>query len=437
MGVGLFIVSEAFFFLAIFWAFFHSALAPAVELGALWPPMGIESINAFELPLLNTIILLSSGITVTYAHHSLIQGNRSGALYGLIFTVILAFIFTAFQGVEYSVSSFTLSDGSFGSCFYFGTGLILAPINKLNKKSADNKNKLSPFWITGFSDAESSFSVKVGKDNTRKYNIRIVPTFSIELHKRDIVLLKTIRDFFGLGTIITRIRGGKPTAIYSVQSIKSLSETIIPHFKQYPLLTQKRADFVLFSSIVELMVKGKHLDYEYLIQILSIKASMNTGISNYFKMEFPLKKVERPIICSQVIKSPLWLVGFIEGEGCFYIKIRKNNNVVKQVSLTFSISQHSRDLYLMNKIKDYLHCGLIDKVSTRPNSVTFVINSYLDILEKVIPLLKIKPLLGIKSLDFNDFCKVASLIESKSHLTQKVISEIFFIKKGMNSGRLL
>jgi cytochrome c oxidase subunit 3 len=84
--------------------------------------MGIEAVNPFELPLLNTVILLSSGVTVTYAHHSLIQGNRKGALYGLIATVLLAIIFTGFQGVEYSVSSFTISDGAFGTCFYFGTG---------------------------------------------------------------------------------------------------------------------------------------------------------------------------------------------------------------------------------------------------------------------------------------------------------------------------
>ena len=122
IGVALFIVSEGLFFLAIFWAFFHSALSPTVELGAQWPPIGIEAINPFELPLLNTVILLSSGVTVTYAHHSLIQGNRKGALYGLVFTILLAIIFTLLQGIEYSVSSFTISDGAFGSCFYFGTG---------------------------------------------------------------------------------------------------------------------------------------------------------------------------------------------------------------------------------------------------------------------------------------------------------------------------
>ncbi len=122
LGVILFIVSEAMFFMAIFWAFFHSALTPTVELGAQWPPIGIEAINPFELPLLNTIILLSSGATVTYAHHSLIQGKRKGVLYGLVATVILAIIFTIFQGVEYTVSSFTMSDGVFGTCFFFGTG---------------------------------------------------------------------------------------------------------------------------------------------------------------------------------------------------------------------------------------------------------------------------------------------------------------------------
>jgi cytochrome c oxidase subunit 3 len=122
LGVILFIVSEALFFLAIFWAFFHSALSPTVELGAQWPPLGIEPVNPFELPLLNTVLLLSSGATVTYAHHSLIQGDRIGALYGSVATVLLAIVFTIFQGVEYNVSSFTISDGAFGACFFFGTG---------------------------------------------------------------------------------------------------------------------------------------------------------------------------------------------------------------------------------------------------------------------------------------------------------------------------
>lgn len=122
IGVALFIASEVFFFLSIFWAFFHSSLAPTVELGGHWPPKGIEAINAFELPLLNTVLLLSSGATVTYAHHSLIQGNRKATINGLIATLLFAIIFTSLQGFEYYTAPFTISDGAFGSTFYFATG---------------------------------------------------------------------------------------------------------------------------------------------------------------------------------------------------------------------------------------------------------------------------------------------------------------------------
>ena len=122
MGITLFIISEAFFFLSIFWAYFHIALAPPIEMGASWPPQGIDSINAFELPLVNTVILLSSGFIITYGHHSVIGGYRFDSLRATFLTIVLAFIFTVLQGVEYTVSSFTFCDSAYGSCFYFGTG---------------------------------------------------------------------------------------------------------------------------------------------------------------------------------------------------------------------------------------------------------------------------------------------------------------------------
>ena len=108
LGVGLFIISEVFFFLAIFWAFFHSAISPSVELGAQWPPLGIQAVNPFELPLLNTVLLLSSGVTITYAHHSLIQSNRKGALYGTVATIILAVIFTLIIRINYPLKGLIL-----------------------------------------------------------------------------------------------------------------------------------------------------------------------------------------------------------------------------------------------------------------------------------------------------------------------------------------
>lgn len=122
LGVRLFIVTEVFFFLTIFWAYFHSSLSPTVELGSRWPPAGIEPLNPFAIPLLNTILLLSSGATVTYAHHALIEGNRSARLIGCTLTIVFASIFTLLQGVEYVNAGFTIADGAYGSCFFFGTG---------------------------------------------------------------------------------------------------------------------------------------------------------------------------------------------------------------------------------------------------------------------------------------------------------------------------
>lgn len=122
MGVGLFITTEAMFFMSVFWAFFHSALSPTVELGSEWPPMGLEAVSPIMVPLLNTALLMSSGATVTYAHHAMFTGSRGPAITGLLWTLSLAMVFTALQAYEYQVSSFTLADGAFGSTFYFSTG---------------------------------------------------------------------------------------------------------------------------------------------------------------------------------------------------------------------------------------------------------------------------------------------------------------------------
>lgn len=121
-GIILFIISEVFFFISFFWGFFHRSLAPTVEIGATWPPQGIQTFNPIEIPLLNTIILLCSGITVTWAHHSLIENKHSQATQGLTFTVLLGIYFTILQGIEYYESRFTIRDSVYGSCFFMATG---------------------------------------------------------------------------------------------------------------------------------------------------------------------------------------------------------------------------------------------------------------------------------------------------------------------------
>nr|APX40504.1 cytochrome c oxidase subunit 3 [Labidostomis taxicornis] len=121
-GMILFIVSEIFFFISFFWSFFHSSLSPTIELGLMWPPKGIQTFNPLEIPLLNTMILLTSGLTVTWAHHSLMENNYSKALQGLVLTVILGIYFTALQGFEYIEAPFTIADSVYGSTFFMATG---------------------------------------------------------------------------------------------------------------------------------------------------------------------------------------------------------------------------------------------------------------------------------------------------------------------------
>jgi cytochrome c oxidase subunit 3 len=122
LGVALFIISEVFFFLSIFWAYFHSSLAPAIEIGSEWPPKGIEPVNASEVPTANTTILLSSGSSVTVVHHSLVDRLIGWANDGSYVTIGLAVLFTLLQGLEYIGISYTISDGVFGSTFFMGTG---------------------------------------------------------------------------------------------------------------------------------------------------------------------------------------------------------------------------------------------------------------------------------------------------------------------------
>ncbi len=121
-GILLFIISEVIFFLRFFWAFFHRSLAPNIELGGEWPPMGVVPFDASGVPLLNTIVLLSSGVSVTWAHHAIMAGNHSRYKFGIIVTIILGGYFTFLQGLEYYEASFRIADSTFGSTFFLATG---------------------------------------------------------------------------------------------------------------------------------------------------------------------------------------------------------------------------------------------------------------------------------------------------------------------------
>lgn len=123
LGVLLFLATELFLFISFFWAYFHSSLSPDVSLGGVWPPIGIVAVDPWSIPLLGSIILLSSGATCTVAHNALINGNKDLAISGMLVTVILGFTFVGLQAIEYYVNGFSIADSIFGTVFYMTTGL--------------------------------------------------------------------------------------------------------------------------------------------------------------------------------------------------------------------------------------------------------------------------------------------------------------------------
>lgn len=122
VAFALFILSEVFFFVAFFWAFYDAALSPAVELGMAWPPKGIAPLSTYSVPLLNTVILLSRGVTVTWAHHSIMNNFFNKSVVRLAVTVALGVYFLYMQGLEYDEAQFSIADGVFGSTFFVATG---------------------------------------------------------------------------------------------------------------------------------------------------------------------------------------------------------------------------------------------------------------------------------------------------------------------------
>lgn len=122
IGIILFIISEIFFFFSFFWAFFHISLSPRIEIGEIWPPKLIYPFNPYNIPLLNTIILLTSGITITWRHYNILKKIFWERLIALNITIFLGVYFTFLQFIEYNEATFRISDSVYGSTFFIITG---------------------------------------------------------------------------------------------------------------------------------------------------------------------------------------------------------------------------------------------------------------------------------------------------------------------------
>jgi hypothetical protein len=195
-------------------------------------------------------------------------------------------------------------------------------------------------------------------------------------------LLQTQKIFNGIGSISQR--KNKDAILYSVYHIKDLTNIIISNFENLPLLSQKAADLLLFKKII------------------NIKSSMNLGLSDLQKSEFPnYQSVERKLIQNTNFSDSQWVAGFISGEGCFEVNTFKLNThkIGSQVRLRFTVVQHERDKNLMELLFKYLGCGKVYKKSNL-SVVELRIVKLDDVKKIVIPLFEKSSIQSVKQLDF-------------------------------------
>ena len=301
----------------------------------------------------------------------------------------------------------------------------------VKKKTLSTTSKLNPWFITGFIDAEGCFSIGVYKNNRYQVGYQVDAFFQISLHDKDLELLFRIQNYFRGGKIK---KHGKNSSYLRIRSLKNL-KTVISHFDKYPLISQKKADYLLFKRVLNLIENKKHLTTEGFKEILSIKTSMNLGLPKSLKIVFPdISNNIRPEVVDNNIKDPNWVVGFTNGDGCFFVYV-VNSSTTKlgeTVRIKFQITQHIRDVELMKSFITFFQCVRIDSVSEYL-WINFTVTKFKDITEKIIPFFEKYPLQGVKTLDFLYFKEITILMKNKAHLTKEGLCEIRSIKSKMNS----
>nr|ATI20257.1 LAGLIDADG endonuclease [Juglanconis oblonga]ATI20411.1 LAGLIDADG endonuclease [Juglanconis oblonga] len=315
---------------------------------------------------------------------------------------------------------------------------------------------VNPWFLTGFSDAESSFSILIQPNSKYSTGWRIKPVFAIGLHKKDLELLKNIQSYLGVGKIHIH---SKNSIQYRVDSIKEL-QVIINHFDNFPLVTVKRIDFLLFKKAFNIILLKEHLSQKGLLNLVGIKASLNLGLNTSLIEAFPNWKelqVNKANYIFQGIPDSNWMAGFASGDSSFNIKIsasltsssgggnlfprsggtssplRGTSLLNQRVQLRFGIGLNIREKALIQSLSTYFDLNdKINNVYFYNDSVRFEVVKFSDIEEKIIPFFEKHPIQGKKSLDFRDFKQVAGIIKSKAHLTSEGLAKILKIKVKMN-----
>jgi NADH:ubiquinone oxidoreductase subunit K len=333
-------------------------------------------------------------------------------------------ILVAFYRLIHSLNKNTKLNYSYS---HFNLFPLYSNIIQRRNYTTDRRITLNPLFVTGFSDAESSFVVTILKNPRYKIGWNVQARFQIKLHEKDRALLILIQNYFqGIG-YISKINS-KSTVEFRVSDITSLKNIILSHFERYPLLTNKYKDFIIFKQIVLLMSDNKHTNLEGLKEILEQTASLNWGLSKNLKESFPLVGVKRITVDNNILNDICseWLAGFSSGESNFYIAISGN-----KVWLRFSVAQDSRDLFLLNSIVRFFNCGYVSQYKNR-EVCEFVVTKINDIIIHIIPFFDEYKINGTKYNNYLKFKEATVLIKNKEHLTEKGLNKIIDLKKSMN-----
>jgi hypothetical protein len=308
-------------------------------------------------------------------------------------------------------------------------------ISNLPLNNEKEKNYLDPWFVTGFSDAEGCFMISIRENPASMLGWSVVVCFQISLHVKDRAILNSIEAFFGG---IGLNKQGKDKWTFVVFSLKDLQK-IIEHFDNYPFITQKHGDYLLFREAVILILRKEHLTLAGLEKIVAIKASMNLGLSKKLEQAFPniIPKV-RPLICTTEIPNPFWVAGFTSGEGCFFFNIGKDTNskLGYRVRVGFQLTQHVRDRQMVTLLETYFGCGKYYLSKDRRHG-DYIVSDVSALANNIIPFFSQYKILGIKEKDYLCWSKTIHLIIAKKHLTPEGLDQIRKIRENMNTKRVL
>lgn len=273
--------------------------------------------------------------------------------------------------------------------------------------SLKNKSCLKPWFITGFTDAEGCFNIHFIKSSSNLIGWQVQARYIIEVNIKDLDLLYKIKTFFGdVGSISTNKKVGR----FCVQGIKDILN-VVNHFDRYPLQSSKQIDYYLWKQCINIMLDKKHLTLQGLEEILAYKNCMNYGESKILKLCFPnITKAIRPAIVRQDnILDPLWVTGFIAGEGSFYVYFHKSTNKFRPV---FSLGLNERDRFLLISINTFFkQLGSVYGSSSN-NSTELKIFKF-DNLSVFINHFSDYPLEGFKLYNFSIWSEIVEILKKK------------------------